>query len=87
MLKPIAFANAFTAVWFVAYIVCWLLSALAPELIYTISKSWMHSLNLDAVRGTATLDLGPALLGAVTFSVFVWVITYAGATLYNRLAK
>lgn len=87
MLKPIVFANAFTTIWVVAYVICLVFSALTPELIHNISKSWIHTLNLEAVQVTGSLDLGSSIFGAVTFGVFVWVISYAGAALYNRWSK
>lgn len=87
MLKPYAFANSFATVGLVVYVLCWLLSAVAPDLLFAISKSWIHSLNLEAVKTVASLDLGSALLGAVTFGGFIWLISFAGAYLYNRWEK
>lgn len=87
MLKPVAFANAFTAVSAVLYVLCWLLSALAPELLFSFSKAWAHTVNLEAIRTNGTLDMGSALYGMVTWAALTWVTTYAGAYLYNRLAR
>ncbi len=87
MLKNTVFANAFTTVWVSAYVVCLLLSALLPNFVHSISKSWIHTLNLEAAQVTGSLDLGSAIFGAATFGAFIWIISYAGATLYNRWAK
>lgn len=87
MLKPMAFANAFAAVGAAAYVVCWLLSAFAPDLIFTFSRAWAHTINLEAVRTTASMDFGTVLFGLVSWTVFVWVVTYAGAALYNNWAR
>ncbi len=87
MLKPTVFANAFATVGVITYIVCLLLSAITPKLIHSISRSWIHSLNIEAVQVTGSLELGLAIFGAITFGAFVWVISYSGATLYNKWAK
>lgn len=87
MLKPMAFANAFTVVGLGIYVVCRALSLVASDLLFSIGTSWFHTLNMDALRATAPFDIGAFLFGAVTFSVFVWITAYAGAALYNTLAK
>lgn len=87
MLNPKAFANAvsiITAVWFVG---CWLLSLLIPDLIFNIGQSWMHTINLSAVKTTLTLDPGSFIVGLVTLVGLTWVTTYATIVLYNKWAK
>lgn len=87
MLKPIAFANAFTLVGLAVYVVCRALSLVASDLLFSIGTSWFHTLNIDALRATSPFDIGVFLFGAVTFGIFVWIVAYAGAALYNTLAK
>lgn len=87
MLKPVAFANAVTAVTVVFYVVCLLLSIAAPDVLFGIAKSWMHTVNLDSVRTTAALSLDTFLLGLVSLSLITWVTTYATILLYNRWSK
>lgn len=87
MLKPTAFANAFTVVGLGVYVVCRALSLVASDLLFSIGTSWFHTFNMDASRATAPFDIGVFLFGAVTFGIFVWVMAYAGAALYNTLAK
>ncbi|MBI2031714.1 MAG: hypothetical protein HYT08_03810 [Candidatus Levybacteria bacterium] len=87
MLKSIAFANAFTAVGLGAYVACRALSLAAPDLLFNIGTSWFHTFNLDSTRAVTPFDIGTFLFGAVTFGAFVWIIAYAGAALYNNLAK
>lgn len=87
MLKPTAFANAVTVVWAAAYLICFILTLVAPELVFGVVRSWAHSINIDAVKSTEPINIGSSLFGAVTFGAYVWVVTYAAATLYNRFAK
>lgn len=87
MLKPYAFANAFTLVSLAIYMVCRILSLLAPEFLFNISASWFHTFSLASLKGTIPFDLGMFIFGAVTLSVLVWVTVYAGALLYNRWAR
>lgn len=87
MLKPKAFANAITSVFFVAYIACALLAFIAPDLYFGILGNIFHSFNLDAVKATTPMSLGSLVLGVVTFSAYIWVFTFASASLYNKFAK
>lgn len=87
MLKPMAFANAFTVVGLGVYVACRILSLAASDLLFSIGTSWFHTFNIDALRATTPMDIGTFLFGAVTFGAFVWIIVYAGAALYNMLAK
>lgn len=87
MLNAKAFAHAATAVTAVFYIACLLLSSFAPDLIFAISKSWMHSINIESLRTTATISLETVLLGLISISVLTWITTYATIWLYNKWAK
>lgn len=87
MLNAKAFANAVTAIIAVFYIACWLLSTLAPDLIFNIAKSWTHSLNLESLKATTVMSLESVLFGLITISVLAWVTTYATIWLYNLWAK
>lgn len=85
MLKSVPFANAVTIVTVVFYIVCVVLSAIAPDFIIGIAQSWIHSLTLEMSK--TTLSLGSVIYGLLTISVVTWITTYAAIELYNRLAK
>lgn len=87
MLNAKAFANAATVVGVGAYIVCRILSQVAPDLLFAVGKSWFHTFNLDAVIAVAPLDLGAFLLGGVTFGALVWIMVYATVSLYNKWHK
>lgn len=87
MLKPIAFANAITSVFFVAYTACALIAFITPDLYFGILSNMFHSFNLEAVKATEPISLGGFALGLVTFSAYVWVFTFSSASLYNKFAK
>lgn len=87
MLNVKAFANAATVVTVVFYVICALLSYAAPDLIFSISRSWIHSINLESVRAPFNPDLGLLLWGLVSLAVITWVTTYATIALYNKWAK
>lgn len=87
MLNAKAFANAAAVVGLGAYVICRILSLVAPDLLFAVGQSWFHTFNLDAVKAVPPLDLGTFLLGGVTFGAFVWVTIYATVTLYNKWHK
>lgn len=87
MLKEKEFANAFTAVSLGVYIVCRVLSLIAPDFLFGVGKSWFHTFSLESVKAVAPMELGTFVFGAITLSILVWVTTYSGAYLYNRWAK
>lgn len=87
MLKPKAFANAITSVFFVAYIACAIIALIVPDLYFGILSNMFHSFNLDMVKATTPMSLVGLVLGVATFSVYVWVFTFASASLYNKFAK
>ena len=87
MLKPIAFANSFTVVGLGAYVVCRAFTLIAPDLLFSIGQSWFHTLNLSFVKAVIPMDIGTFLFGGITFALFVWIISYAFAKLYNSFSK
>ena len=87
MLKPKAFANAITSVFVVAFVICGIAAFIAPDLVFGIGGSWAHSINLEAVRSTTPMSLGSFVLGVITFGIYIWVVTFASASLYNKWAK
>ena len=87
MLNPQVFANATAAVMAVWVIACLALSIIVPDLLFAIAQSWMHSINIDAVKTTFNPNLGSILLGFATAVGLTWITTYAVVWLYNRWAK
>ena len=84
MLKPVAFANAVTTVGVAGYMICMVLSAIVPDLVFNISQSWLHALNLNVLRLTEPMNIGSALFGAISFAALVWIASYIGVSLYNK---
>lgn len=87
MVKSTILANAVATIVGVGYVLCRLIAAVAPQLIFNIGQSWFHTLNLEMVRATRPVSLGILILGLVSSMVVAWVGTYAVALLYNRWAR
>lgn len=87
MLKATAFAHAVTLVMAVFYLICALLSSLAPQVLFRILQSWIHTVDLNALKTLSPMPLGLLVYGLVTLSLVTWVTTYVTIELYNRLAK
>ena len=87
MLNAKAFANAATAVMIIWFIACTVLSYLAPELIFNIIQSWMHTINLEAIKIVSAPDLGSVIWGLTTSSILTWITAWGAISLYNRWAK
>ena len=87
MLKPQAFANAITTVFIVAYVICGIIAFVAPDLVFSVAGSWFHAINLEAVKATTPMSIGTFLFGVVSFAAYIWVFTFAAASLYNKFAK
>lgn len=87
MLDSKAFANAATAVTAVFFVACLLLSYIAPDLIFSIANSWVHSLNLEILQTKKAISVTTALWGLITVSAVTWITIYAMIELYNRWAK
>lgn len=87
MVKPIILANSLTTVALGLYVVCRVLSIIAPDILFNVARSWFHTFSLEALRGTTQLELGTFVFGAVTLAILTWLTTYVSATLYNKWSK
>ena len=87
MVKPTALANAATTVSLGIYVACRVLSLIAPDFLFNIAQSWFHTFSTESIRSVSPMNIGTFIFGAVTLAVLVWLTFYAGATLYNKLAK
>ena len=87
MLNTKAFANAATVIMAVFYIACALLSYISPNFIFGLANSWIHTLNIEAIRIDVQPNIGTLTYGLVSISLLTWVTTYAMIWLYNRWAK
>lgn len=86
-MKVNAFANAAAGVTAGIYVVCLVVSYVAPDLLISLSSSWIHAINIEGLRTNAEVSLGTAIWGLVSSSAFAWLAGYAFAYLYNKLAK
>jgi len=86
MLKPIPFANAMAVVWIAAYIICVAFAVLLPNVYLGLAGSWIHAINL-AMSNKPVFSLPSFAFGLITFSMFMWVISFAFAKLYNIFSK
>lgn len=87
MLNSTAFANAITAVTIAVYVVCRVLSLVAPKFLFRVGASWFHTFDLSVVESTTPMNFGTFIFGAVTLAALTWATTYFAIELYNRFAK
>jgi hypothetical protein len=83
-LAVVSLASAAAIVAAAAYVVCLVISLLAPDLLMSIFQTWAHSISVAPLRAeTTAFQPGSALLGLLTWSGFIWLTTAATAWLYN----
>jgi len=87
MIKPIVLANALATVVGAGYILCRLIAAVAPQFLFNVGQSWLHTVNLEPLRTTGSMSAGMFALGLVTSVVVSWVAAYVTAELYRRWAS
>lgn len=87
MLNAKAFANAASSVMGIWVVACAALSYVAPDLLFSIAQSWMHTINLETVKTAFTPNLGSMLLGLISATGLTWITTYGTISLYNKWAK
>jgi hypothetical protein len=87
MSKPAILANSVTAVWGTAYALCGVAAMILPNLYFGVLNNWFHSINLELIKSTTPLTLISFLMGLATFSIFIWVITFATVSVYNAWSK
>lgn len=87
MLKPVAAANSLTAVSLAIYVVCRVLSLVAPDLLYSVGQSWFHTFSFGGVKTVMPLDFGTFTTGALTLGLLAWITGYVIVVLYNKWAK
>ena len=87
MLNAKAFANAASTVMAIWVVACAALSYIAPDLLFNVAQSWMHTINLETVKTSFNPGFGSLILGLVTAVGLTWVTTYGVVSLYNKWAK
>ncbi len=83
MIKPIVLANALATIVGAGYVLCRLVAAVAPDLVFNVGQSWLHTVNLAPLRATGPTSTQMFVLGLVTSVVGSWVAAYATAELYK----
>ena len=87
MIKPIVLANALATVVGAGYILCRLVAAVAPDVLFDVGQSWLHTVNLAPLRTASPMPTGMFVLGLVTSVVVSWIVAYVTAELYERWAS
>lgn len=87
MLKSVALANTVAIIFVVAYTLCGIVSYILPDLYWGILNSWMHGINLEVAKATASMSIGTFIFGVATFTAYVWVVSFLGSSLYNKFSK
>jgi hypothetical protein len=82
-LAVVSLASAAAIAAAAGYVVCLVISLVAPDLLLAIFQTWAHSISVAPLQTAPTFQPGPALLGLVTFSGFVWLTAAATTWLYN----
>jgi hypothetical protein len=83
-LAVVSLASAAAIVAALTYVICLAISLVAPDLLLGVFQTWAHSISVAPLRAATTaFQPGPALVGLVTWSGFIWLTTAATAWLYN----
>ena len=87
MVNSMASANALATVVGVGYILCRLIAAVAPDLLFNVGQSWFHTVDLRPLRTTGSMSTGMFFLGLVSSVVSSWVAAFATTALYRRWSE
>lgn len=87
MFKPTTLANSVATVWGAAYALCGIAAMVLPDLYFGVLNNWFHSINLELIKSTMPLALPTFIVGLLTFVAYIWVITFATASVYNAWSK
>ena len=87
MLNAKKFANAVTTVWLISYLLCALFAIFLPDVFFSVAGSWFHAINIEAVRAPDKMSILTFVQGVISFGIYVWVLTFAAISLYNRFNK
>jgi 2TM family of unknown function (DUF5676) len=87
MIKPRVLANAVATVVAAGYVLCRLLAAIAPGLLFNVGQSWFHTLDVEPIRAPSSMSVARFVLGLVSSVIVSWIGAYATAELYRRWAR
>ncbi len=81
-----ASANATAVVGGAAYLICVAWVYFSRSSYMGIMSSWFHGIDFKELP-TKQFELGSALWGFITFTVFLWLVGYFWAYFYNKFTK
>ena len=84
MLKPTKLANAAALVAVVCQLLYIIVVAVAPGLLYWYVYSMVPGYDLSAVKSSAAINYGMAIVGLILMAISVWVVVYVVVWLYNK---
>lgn len=84
--EPSATANAAAATTVILFISRGVLVGLFPGLMFTIAQSWLHGVALTRFD-SSSLSMSSLLIGLVSSTATVWLISFVFANLYNYFLK
>lgn len=84
--NPMATANAAVVTALVLYVVCAIAIGLSPEFSMMVAQSWFHGLVLSKIAGL-TMTPTSLVIGAVSISIYAWVLGFVFANTYNYFSK
>lgn len=87
MLNSTAFANASAVVTAALFIICRVAVLIMPDFIYKVGQSWFHTIRLDSGQVSSSLSFGMFMLGLISATALIWLITFAVVTLYNKMVE
>lgn len=86
--RVVRLANAAAVVGLAAYLLCALVAAIAPDFFVAFFQPWAHGLTLAPLRpADAWFRPGEFLVGLVTFTGAVWLVSAAWAWVYRAWSR
>ena len=83
MIRPGMLANAVATVVAAGYVLCRLIAAVDPRLLFNGGQSWFHTFDLEPIRATGSIS-AMFILGLVSSVLVSWLGAYATGELYRR---
>ncbi len=80
--EPVATANAAAVTTAILFTACRVLVSLFPDLMFAIAQSWFHGVALSRFD-SSNLSLLSLLVGLVSSTITVWIVSYIFAQTYN----
>lgn len=81
------FALAATGASGIAYVICAVFTAIAPDLAVRFLGWMMHILNVEKFVGEVETTFGSVILGLIPILIYSYIIAWVFAWLYNKLVN